>query len=335
MDQEWMKLQELSNRINNVCKPAWENILIKTGSSYVNADEAVRKLLPKGYDTEPGWAWTALKATMKGPLAAVITNPVAAGIATFYIIDAVKGEKEPLPSPPQFDTDPQKYLQYIKFHYNLVYISSTQKILKMQEAARTGGSVNIEQLRRSLERSPFAHVPRGYKSFKHDKLEENIEAGLWAIWLTNLSSDHKLEQVSRAMGEDDRHNASGAARKSDGKYRHHLWQRLKDLGAFDRAYSGGVKKRDNAKSTDGFMGSGTPSYEYEFWLKIARDFWAKNQSPTEMFYIALEEPAAELAFRNAMRTFESQDFTHRMSAFLSPSWSKIRDIVGTGKGGKN
>ena len=287
MDQDWMKLQELSNRLNNICKPAWENILIKTGSSYVNADEAVRKLLPKGHDTEPGWAWTALKGTMKGPLAALITNPVAAGIATFYIIDAVKGEKEPLPSPPQFDTNPQKYLQYIKFHYNLVYISSTQKILKMQEAARTGGSVDIGQLWRSLERSPFAHAPRGHKWFKHDKLEENIEAGLWAIWLNNLTSDHKLEQVSRAMGEDD-----------------------------------------------GFLTSGTPSYEYEFWLKIARDFWAKDHSPTDLFYIALEEPTAERGFRNAMKAFQTQDFTHRMSAFLSPSWSTIRDLVATGTSGK-
>ena len=80
MDQEWMKLQELSNRLNNVCKPAWENILIKTGSSYVNADEAVRKLLPKGYDTEPGWAWTALQTcSAKGAKTNPATTPRVPG----------------------------------------------------------------------------------------------------------------------------------------------------------------------------------------------------------------------------------------------------------------
>lgn len=334
MDKEWMKLQELSTRLNNVCKPAWENILIKTGNSYVNADEEVKTRLPKGHDTEPGWVWTSLKATMKGPLAVIITNPVAAGIATYYILEAVKGEKEALPSPPQFNVDPKKYLEYIKFHYNLAYISSTEKILSLQATARSGGSVDIETLRRKLERSPFAHMPKGYKWFKHDKLEREIEAGLWAIWLKELGSDQKLDTVARAMGEDDQYNSSGPSRKSDGKFRHRAWQRLKELGAFDRAYQGGVKKQDHAKSTDGFLTSGTPSAEYGFWLKIARDFWAKKRSPDELFFIALEEPYAERRFREAMRAYEAQDFTERLSNYLSPSWALIRDMAGakTGQG---
>lgn len=327
MSDEWKRLAEIAAWLNGVRKPQWENILIKTAQSYANASEAVAQSLPKGHEFEVGQAWSALTAAVRGTLSPMITNPVGCAVATYFVVNATISEREQLPPMPQFGMSPEKYLNFMRFHFNLVFIEASTKILRMQAQARGGAAVDIAGTLSSFMRSPFLHEPSGYAKFGTDTAEREIEAGLWAKWLASLTNEIQLDLVGRAMSEDDAHNNAGASRKSDGKFQHMTWQRLKAVGAFEAAYRGGEKRRDSADT-----GIGTPSATYPYWLKVARDSWAKNRTPDNYLYVELVSPAAGRFFRRAMRAYESESFIGRMKLYINPTWAVISRLADTSAG---
>lgn len=322
MSDEWRRLAEIRGWLTDVRKPQWENILIKTAKSYANASGTVAQSLPRGHEVLDGDAWSAMTEAVNGGMAAIIENPVGAAVAAYFVVGATTSEREPLPAMPQFGITPGKYLDFMRFHFNLVFVEASAKILRMQNQARHGAAIDIAGTLRSFMRSPFLHEPAGYTKFGTDAAEREIEAGLWAKWLTSLTSDQKLELVARAMSEDDAHNKGGASRKSDGKFQHRTWQRLKAAGAFEAAYRGGQKRRDNADAD-----IGTPSATYPFWLKVARDTWAKGRKPDNYLYVDLVSREAGQFFRRAMRAYEAKSFISRMMLHISPTWPMIGHLA--------
>jgi hypothetical protein len=324
MSDEWKRLVEIAGWLNGVRKPQWENIVIKTAESYVNASEAVARSLPKGHDVVDGEYWNAVQEAVVGSLAPMITNPVGCALASFFVLKGTISEREQLPPMPQFSVSPGKYLNFMRFHFNVVFVEASTKILRMQAQAREGAAVDIAGALSSFMRSPFLHEPSGHAKFGTDTVEREIEAGLWAKWLTNLTNEIKLDLVGRAMSEDDAHNIAGASRKSDGQFKHMTWQRLKAVGAFEAAYRGGEKRRASADAD-----IGTPSATYPYWLKVARDSWAKNRTPNNYLYVDLVSPDAGRFFRRAMRAYEAESFTSRVKLYTSPTWAAIGRLADT------
>ncbi|MGE3651266.1 MAG: hypothetical protein AB7G10_23260 [Reyranellaceae bacterium] len=322
MSDEWKRLAEIGAWLNGVRKPQWENILIKTAQSYANASESVAQSLPKGHELDPGERWSAVTAAVRGTLSPMITNPIGCAVATYFVVNATRSEREQLPPMPQFGISPEKYLNFMRFHFNLVFIEASTKILRMQAQARDGAAVDIARALSSFMRSPFLHEPSGYSKFGTDTAEREIEAGLWAKWLVSLTNEIKLDLVGRAMSEDDTHNNAGASRKSDGKFQHLTWQRLKAVGAFEPAYRGGEKRRATADAD-----IGTPSATYPYWLKVARDLWAKKRTPDNYLYVDLVSPAAGRFFHRAMRAYEAESFVGRMKFYVSPTWAVISRLA--------